>query len=112
MFRDRLKALRAEHGLTQEALAKLIGVERSSIGKYESRQGVLPSTEVLTRLAGLFHVTTDYLLDRENEERGEQFALEDNVVMLCYGGRRIIRRIPREKMPFLQEMIDHIAEDA
>ena len=111
MFRDRLKALRAEHGLTQEALAKRIDVERSSIGKYESRQGVLPSTEVLTRLANLFHVTTDYLLDRENEEHGEQYDLEDNVILLCYHGKRIIRRIPKEKMPFLQEIIDKIAEE-
>lgn len=112
MLRDRLKALRAEHGLSQQDLANLLGLERSSVAKYEGRQPVTPSTEVLTQMATLFNVTTDYLLDRADEAKSEELPLEDNVILLSDHGRRIIRRIPREKMPFLREMIEHIAEDA
>lgn len=36
MLSARLKALRGQHKMTQEELARLIGVERSSVGKYES----------------------------------------------------------------------------
>lgn len=62
MFADRLRELRKKHGLTQEQLARLIGVERSSIGKYEGKQGVIPSDDVKLRIAEYFHVSIDYLM--------------------------------------------------
>ena len=61
----RLKELRKQHGVTQEQLAEAIGVERSSIGKYEGNQGVLPSVDVLKTIADYFDVSTDYLLGRD-----------------------------------------------
>ncbi|MCL2153637.1 MAG: helix-turn-helix domain-containing protein [Oscillospiraceae bacterium] len=59
-----LKELRAKHNITQEQLAAAIGVERSSIGKYEGNQSVMPSVDVLNAIADYFNVTTDYLLGR------------------------------------------------
>ena len=64
MFSDRLKELRKKHGLTQEQLASIIGVERSSIGKYEGKSRIIPSNDVLNALADYFNVSLDYLLDR------------------------------------------------
>ena len=64
MFSDILKKLRKENHITQEALALKIGVERSSIGKYEA-SGVIPSIDVLLKIADLFNVTLDYLLGRD-----------------------------------------------
>ena len=64
MFKLRLKELRAKNNITQEQLALAIGVERSSIGKYEGKQGVIPSVDVLKAIADYFNVTTDYLLGR------------------------------------------------
>ncbi len=69
MFADRLKRLRKEHGYTQESLAAVIGVERSSVGKYEGKSGVIPSNDVLARIADLFGVSIDYLLERENRNQ-------------------------------------------
>ena len=62
-FSEKLKALRKEQKITQEQLAKILGVERSSVGKYET--GTLPSMEILTRIATYFDVSTDYLLGRD-----------------------------------------------
>jgi len=59
-----LKELRSKHKITQEQLAAAIGVERSSIGKYEGNQSVIPSVDVLKAIADYFNVTTDYLLGR------------------------------------------------
>ena len=59
-----LKELRAKHSITQEQLAVAVGVERSSIGKYEGNQSVMPSVDVLKAIADYFNVTTDYLLGR------------------------------------------------
>ena len=65
MQKLRLKELRKHNRITQEQLAEAIGVERSSIGKYEGNQGVLPSVDVLKSIADYFQVTTDYLLGRD-----------------------------------------------
>ena len=64
MVKQRLKELRAKRKITQVQLSEAIGVERSSIGKYEGNQNVIPSVEVLKAIADYFDVTTDYLLGR------------------------------------------------
>lgn len=46
---EKMKLLRKQRKITQEQLAIGIGVERSSIGKYET--GTQPSTEIISRLA-------------------------------------------------------------
>ena len=107
MFRDKLKLLRTRHKMTQGEVAQRINIERSSIAKYEGAQGVMPSADVLLKLADLFNVSTDYLLDREIIAQG---AGNDNLVMLTHGGKRNIFRIPGEKMPVLYEIISALAE--
>ena len=60
---ERIKQLRREKGLTQEQLAEKIGVERSSIGKYEGKsKNVIPSDDVKARLADFFGVSVDFLI--------------------------------------------------
>ncbi len=59
---ENLKTLRKRHKLTQEQLATIIGVERSSVGKYET--GTMPSMEILTSISEHFGVTVDFLLGR------------------------------------------------
>jgi transcriptional regulator with XRE-family HTH domain len=65
MFSDRLKELRKQRRITQVELADAIGVERSSIGKYEGNSHVMPSDDVKLRIAQFFGVSVDYLLDNE-----------------------------------------------
>ena len=65
MLSQRLKELRKKRNITQEQLAEIIGVERSSIGKYEGKQNVVPSVDVLKAIADYFKVSTDYLLGRD-----------------------------------------------
>ena len=67
MFGERLKALRKEKRITQEQLAAIIGVERSSIGKYEGKSQIIPSDDVKTKIAEYFGVSIDYLLGRTEE---------------------------------------------
>ena len=61
MFSDVLKKARKNKGLTQEQLARLISVERSSVGKYESAN-VIPSPEVLKRIAEYLGVSEAWLM--------------------------------------------------
>lgn len=74
MFSERLRKLRKEKGVTQEELAKIIKVERSSIGKYEGKGGVIPSDDVKQRIADYFDVSIDYLLGRSDIRNNRDFA--------------------------------------
>lgn len=60
---ERLKELRERRGLSQEQLAKIIGVDRTTIVKYET--GASRPTRYLKKIAHYFDVTTDYLLGNE-----------------------------------------------
>ena len=61
MLGDRLKKLRKEKKLSQEALADALGLERVSISRYET--GIYePRKEQIEKIAEYFNVSTDYLL--------------------------------------------------
>ena len=63
----KLRQLRTEKCLRQDQLAALLGLNKTAISYYEndSRQ---PSNDVLIRLAGIFNVTTDFLLGCERHD--------------------------------------------
>lgn len=63
LLRTRLVELRKEKGLSQVAIAKELGVDCSTIAKYETGDR-LPDLVMLCKLADYFNVTTDYLVGR------------------------------------------------
>ena len=65
MFKDKLRQLRKDNNLTQEALANVICVSRSAINKWEQGNGI-PSDVNLKSLCEYFNVTEEWLLDRED----------------------------------------------
>lgn len=64
---ERLKRLRENKGLSQEQLANIIGVDRTTIVKYET--GASRPTRHLKKIAEFFHVSTDYLLGNEPDPK-------------------------------------------
>lgn len=67
MFRaDRLILLRNEINLSQEVVAKRLRMSRGGYSLYEAGLRV-PSLSSLERIADLFHVSTDYLLGRDEK---------------------------------------------
>lgn len=65
MLSEKLKQLRKEFKLTQGEIAVRFGVTQQAIAKWEAGHA-LPETETISRIAGFFGVTTDYLLDMTN----------------------------------------------
>lgn len=65
-FADRLVALRKERGLTQRALAELVGVHVSNIRRYEAGTNQ-PTLDVMRNLAIALSVSADALLFDEDE---------------------------------------------
>lgn len=61
----RLKELREQKNLSQTQVAKRLSLTRSSISGYENNLAV-PSIDVLSKMALLYGVTTDYILGLDN----------------------------------------------
>ena len=61
MFAKALKELRICRGTSQAALAKILGVRQQTVGKWETGLTV-PRPPMLQKIAGIFDVSTDYLL--------------------------------------------------
>jgi transcriptional regulator with XRE-family HTH domain len=59
-----LKNIRIKHGMTQDRLAVILGVEKSSISKWETTD-VIPHIDKLLKISELFKVTYDELLREE-----------------------------------------------
>lgn len=60
---ERLRLLREEAKLTQEELAKSIGIKRATYAKYETGDNPIPGY-LLIKLADRFIVSVDWLLGR------------------------------------------------
>jgi transcriptional regulator with XRE-family HTH domain len=65
---ERLRSLREQRGQSQEEIAKLIGVGRTTYLKYES--GENKPTRKLKELATLFGVTSDYIMGFSDNPHG------------------------------------------
>ena len=65
-FPQRLKELRTQNGLTQDATAKTIGVGLKNYQKYEYKV-CTPKLDKLLKLAELFDVTLDELMGRNRK---------------------------------------------
>ena len=64
-FSNRLKELRVEFNLSQQALAKEIGVTQKAIDFWEKDINE-PKASYIIKLAKFFNVSSDYLLGIEN----------------------------------------------
>ena len=64
-FGDSFKRFRQERGLTQQQIADTLHIHKQAYQRYESGK-VIPSIEVLVKLADGFNISTDYLLGRSD----------------------------------------------
>lgn len=75
---ETIAALRKKQGLTQEALANLIGVSAQSVSKWENNTN-MPDISLLPLLADLFSCRIDDLFGREGtKNRGDSNRALDN----------------------------------
>lgn len=67
MLGDTIRDLRQGAGLTQSEFATMLCVSQGAVGNWENgaRQ---PDYDILLRIAGIFHVSTDYLLGLTKEK--------------------------------------------
>ena len=64
----KLRSLRTECHLSRKQVADRVGVTSAMIGFYETGDR-LPSITILVKLATIYHVSVDYLLDIKNQNK-------------------------------------------
>ncbi len=97
---QRIRRARVLAGLTQQALAERIGVQRGAVAQWESPTGCMPSMDHLVAIA----LTTETSLEWLGTGRGEprkgleaipaeaEHVAQDEIEVQCL---RTIRRMPR-----------------
>ena len=61
MIGERLKQLRQERGISQEDLAKIIGVRNTSVSMYETNRSS-PNERIMSVIVQYFNVSADYFM--------------------------------------------------
>lgn len=78
---NKLKTLRIENKMTQKQVADRIGLAISAVSSYESGSRY-PSYDVLIKLANMFHVSTDYLLNMTSKRTIDISDLSEDEIEL------------------------------
>lgn len=78
-FKNIFIKLRTERQLTQELIAKSLGVSKSTIGMWETGKR-LPSTELYEQIADFFNVDMDYLFGRSDVRQKIHFDKDGNAM--------------------------------
>lgn len=63
---ENIKKLRISRGLNQVEFAKILRVTKQCVSNWEN-DNVVPSVEMLCKIADFFEVSTDYLLGRSEK---------------------------------------------
>lgn len=76
MLHIRIRELRLSRGMSQVELSKKLGVSKQSVSNWEN-DNILPSVEMVVKLAKCLSVTTDSLLDIDHRNFIEVTGLND-----------------------------------
>ena len=76
MLSTRIKELRTAHGLNQVEFAAKLSVAKQTVSNWENNN-IQPSIDMLTKIADFFHISTDYLLGREDKKTLDVSGLTD-----------------------------------
>ena len=76
---ERIKSLRKNYNLSQVELGKQLGVTKQCVSNWEN-DNILPSIDMLIKLAQFFNVTTDYILGLSNAKTIDVSNLSDEEI--------------------------------
>ena len=82
MLSDRIRALRKEHGYSQEQMARKLHLTQGAISQWENGLTV-PAADQLMALADVFGITVDELLGREQQETPQPPARDDVAALMA-----------------------------
>ena len=78
---ERLKEEREDKGMSQQHLAKMLGIGRSTLAGYEAGNST-PPLDILIKYADIFDTTLDYLVCRTNNRDAK--ITEDDTLKISH----------------------------
>lgn len=120
MLGDRLKKARLDCGLTQQQVAELLGIDRSSYTYYETgKSGV--STQTLKLLAIIFGIPFEWLIQEEKKRlefhsysKFKPYSYEDepvHMLSLSTEERQLVARVRMLKFMGKEEEVNNYLEE-
>ena len=111
---DSLRKIRKAHKLTQQDIALVLGVDRTTYTLYETG-GTNPPLETLYKLSSMYNATIGYILGKEEENHPEKlnkgaFVGEDDVDPIAYLSKDE-RRILLSYRVMSEESKEHIRKE-
>ena len=79
MLNENIKRLRMARGLNQVEFARVMGVSKQCVSNWEN-DNIMPSIEMLIKIADFFNVTTDYILGRNERTYIDVTGLSDEQI--------------------------------
>ena len=79
MINEMIRKLRRDFNISQVELASKLGVTKQCVSNWEN-DNILPSIEMLVKLAKFFNVTTDYILGLNSENTIDATGLTDKEI--------------------------------
>ncbi len=100
---NKIAHCRKQRGMTQDALAQLLGVTNQAVSKWESDQSC-PDVMLLPRIADIFEISLDELFDREPKREPVKISChelpwrnDDTLHVVLYRGHTLLRNSPAAK---------------
>ncbi len=102
----RIQQLRKENSLTQQELATKVKVSHPQMVRYETK-GVQPPADVLSRLADIFDVSIDYLVNGDKSKRAEQ-TLKDAELIKQF---KQLDQLPEDEKNSILKVVNALIRD-
>lgn len=107
VFAKRLRATREEHGISAKELAEALGVNATTIYRYETAEFQSVKSLTLQAIADYLNVNPDYLIGATDNKHTVKEA-EDLLSTITDGEKMLLelfRRVPVESQQMVLDMI-------
>lgn len=91
-FSERLRSLRSRAGITQQQLANLMFVDRSTVARWETGYRI-PDLMLVQRLADCLGVTVASLLEDETDGKCVTLIVVDDEKVILDGNLKVLRQV-------------------
>lgn len=105
---ERIKARRLELGLTLEDVGKKLGVNRSTVKRYEDGKTQRIRQDTLEKLAVVLDTTPEYLMGWDSPANQNKLDLDGEILVLA----REMQKLPEDKRNLLKSIVKAMSETA
>lgn len=105
---ERIKARRLELGLTLEDVGRKLGVNRSTIKRYEDGKTQRIRQDTLEKLAVILNTTPEYLMGWDTPAKQDALDLDGEILVLA----REMQKLPEDKRNLLKSIVKAMSDQA